>query len=113
MAGSGTTIDSMSGASRIMAATALVAGSLAVVAIPSPAGADPGLTDDEGDPFQGPPTMPKVGRSYSERIEDELTLLGDTIDGHLGQLTLDTVKFRVDGRARRAQLRLAGETRYL
>jgi hypothetical protein len=84
---------------------------LALVVAASPAVAGPG--NDEGDPFEGPPIMPRVGRTYSERIADELTLLGDTIDGHLGPLTLDSVKFRVDGRARRAQLRLAGETRYL
>jgi hypothetical protein len=104
MAARPTTIDTMVGASRMVMVLALVAAA-------TPVAADPGV--DEGDPFQGPPTMPRIGRTYSERIADELTLLGDTIDGHLGQLTLDTVKFRVDGRARRAQLRLAGETRYL
>lgn len=104
MTGRLTTIDSMLGASRTSIALALVVAA-------TPVAADPG--DVEGDPFEGPPAMPRVGRTYSERIADELTVLGDTIDGHLGELTLDTVKFRVDGRARRAQLRLAGETRYL
>jgi hypothetical protein len=105
-----TTIDSMVGASRMVAALALVVAATPALADP---GLGAGLGDDQGDRFEGPPSMPRVGRTYSERIEDELTLLGDTIDGHLGQLTLDSVKFRVDGRARRAQLRLAGETKYL
>ncbi|MBZ0232011.1 MAG: hypothetical protein K8M05_06630 [Deltaproteobacteria bacterium] len=87
----------MAGASRMMAAFALVAGLVAPVA---PVAADE------------PPPL-RVGRTYSERIADSLTLLGESIDGHLGQLTLDSVKLEIDGRARRAHLRLAGETRYL
>lgn len=104
-----TTIDSMFGVSRTTAGLALVAGGLAMLGTPAPVCGEP---DDLGQ-FEGPPAIPRVGRTYSERIADELTLLGDTIDGHLGQLTLDSVKFRVDGRQRRAHLRLAGETRYL
>jgi hypothetical protein len=40
-------------------------------------------------------------------------LLGDSVNGHVGALTLDAVKFRIDGPARRARLRIAGESRYL
>lgn len=89
----------MVGASRAMAAFTLVAAGL----LAPPAAAD---HDDVG------PEL-RVGRTYSERIADSLTLLGETVDGHLGQLTFDAVKLEIDGRARRAHLRLAGETRYL
>lgn len=104
----------MAGASRTMAAS-LVALGLVGALDATPAGAQPadGESERPTESFVGPPTVPRVGRTYSERIADELTLLGDSIDGHIGQLTLDKVKFRVDGRARRAHLRLAGETRYL
>jgi len=93
-------------------AAVLVAGGL-VADTPAVAQPAEGERDDPGEAFVGPVSVPRVGRTYSERIADELTLLGDSIDGHLGQLTLDRVKFRVDGRQRRAHLRLAGETRYL
>jgi hypothetical protein len=102
-----TTIDAMSGALRTIA---LVAAGLAA----TPAAAQP--ADEVRGPaeaFTGPPDVPKVGRTYSERIADQLTVLGDTIDGHLGPLTMESVKLRVDGRARRAHVRLAKETRYL
>jgi hypothetical protein len=107
------TIAVMSGAARSMIASVIVAG---VVVTGTPAAAQPAGERDERGPaeaFLGPPSVPRVGRTYSERIADELTLLGDTIDGHLGPLTLDSVKFKVDGRARKAHVRLAGETRYL
>ncbi len=77
-----------------------------VVAEPSPPA---GI---EGEVFTGPPVIPK-GRTYSERIADQLTLLGDSIDSHVGALSLDTIKFKVDGRHRKAHVRLAGESRYL
>lgn len=64
------------------------------------------------DPFTPPPSVPK-GRTYSELIAQRLTVLGDGVDGHLGALTLDAVKFRIDGPQRRAKLRLAGESRFL
>ena len=64
------------------------------------------------DPFEPPPSVPK-GRTYSELIARQLTVLGEGVDGHLGALTLDAVKFRIDGRQRRAKLRLAGESRFL
>jgi hypothetical protein len=55
----------------------------------------------------------KVGPSMSQMIADRLTELGAQMDGHLGALSLDRVAFRVDGRARKAHLRLGkgdGET---
>jgi hypothetical protein len=105
------TIEVMARGSRTVAALALVAGGLVFAS----ASAQPADVEREAsiESFTGPPPLPRVGRTYSERIADELTLLGDAIDGHLGQLTLDRVTFRVDGRQRRARLRLAGETRYL
>ncbi|HUQ02844.1 MAG TPA: hypothetical protein VM261_10135 [Kofleriaceae bacterium] len=104
----------MSGASRSRVALACIVAS-ALVARATPAAAQPAGEDDRGPAgsFTGPPSIPRVGRTYSERIADELTLLGDTIDGHLGPLTLDSVKLKVDGRARKAHVRLAGESRYL
>ncbi len=99
----------MHGGARLVALIAVAATGFGVVA---PARADDGIDRDDGEVFVPPLAIPK-GRTYSERIADQLTVLGDTIDGHVGPLTLDTVKFRVDGRARRANLRLAGETRYL
>jgi len=56
---------------------------------------------------------PGPGRSFSDQVADRLTLLGDAIDQHLGALTLDALEFRLDGRARRATVRLRGDTRYL
>jgi len=91
------------------AATA-VAAALLGSGMPSSARADEG--DAPIAAVLSAPTIP-AGVSYSQRLADSLTLLGDTIDGHLGTLTLDSVKFRVDGRARKAELRLVGETRYL
>jgi hypothetical protein len=56
------------------------------------------------------PAIPK-GRSFSDQIADKLTLLGDTVDGHLGRLTLDHLELHFDGHTRVAKLRLSGETR--
>ncbi len=53
------------------------------------------------------------GRTFSEQLADRLTELGDAIGDHVGALSLDAVRFRLDGRARRAHLRLAGESRWL
>jgi hypothetical protein len=106
------TIDLMAGVARTMAAVALVMGGLGVgAAAAQPAEVE--ALEGPAEAFMGPPPVPRVGRTYSERIADELTLLGDTIDGHVRPLTLDSVKFRVDGRGRRAHLRVARETRYL
>ena len=69
-------------------------------------------TAASADPFEPPPPVPK-GRTYSELIAQQLTVLGEGVDGHLGALTLDAVKFRIDGRQRRAKLRLAGESHFL
>ncbi len=113
------TIAVMFGASRSMIvsmiAPVFVAGAAASAtpAAAQPAGEDERAGHGSAEAFMGPPSVPRVGRTYSERIADELTLLGDTIDGHLGPLTLDSVKFKVDGRARKAHVRLAGESRYL
>lgn len=69
---------------------------------------------DEGPiAIHGPPQLGK-GRTFSERIAEQLTLLGDSVNGHVGALSLETIKFRIDGAKRRAHLRLAaGESRYL
>lgn len=48
----------------------------------------------------------KIQRTYSEQIADRLTALGDEMDEHFGKLSLDRVAIRVDGRARRARIRL-------
>lgn len=75
----------------------------------------PDDADDDADApiaIHGTPQIGK-GRTYSERIAEQLTLLGDSVNGHVGALSLDTIKFRIDGQRRRAHLRLAGETRYL
>ena len=53
-------------------------------------------------------------RSMAERFADKLTEVGDAVDGHLGLLTGDRLDLRIDGRARRAHLRLrGGQRRYL
>ena len=48
----------------------------------------------------------KLQRSYSQQIADRLTALGDELDAHLGELSLDRFDLKFDGRARRAKLRL-------
>ena len=48
----------------------------------------------------------RVQRSVSTQIEDNMTELGRQVGAHLGKLSLDTVEFRIDGAARRAQLGL-------
>jgi hypothetical protein len=48
----------------------------------------------------------KLERSYSQQIADRLTWLGDQLDEHCGKLSFDRVAIRVDGRARRARIRL-------
>jgi hypothetical protein len=55
------------------------------------------------------PQIPK-GRSFSDQIEEKLTRLGETVDGHLGRLTLDHIDFRFDGHERTARIRLRGES---
>lgn len=84
------------------------------VSAAGPAAAEPpaDLGDPQGRAFEPPPAIGK-GKSFSERLADQLTLLGDNVNGHVGALTLDTVRFRIDGRARRAHLRVAGETSFL
>jgi hypothetical protein len=82
---------------------------LITVVVLAAAGWRPAAADE---PFQGPPEVPR-GRSFSEQIADKLTQLGDTVDDHVGPLTLHVLDLRFDGRARRAHLRLRGETRYL
>lgn len=66
----------------------------------------------DGLPFEAPPAITK-GRSFSDRIAEQLTLMGETVDGHLNLLTQDSLRLQIDGRSRRAHVRLAGETRYL
>jgi hypothetical protein len=84
---------------------------LAVLAAAVPA-ADAGDPEDELAPIT-PVLDISSGRSFSDRIAEQLTLLGESVDGHLGLLTQDSLRLRIDGRARRARVRLAGETRYL
>jgi hypothetical protein len=48
----------------------------------------------------------KLGRTYTQQIEDRLTWLGDQMDAHFGRLSLDEVAFKFDGRDRRAKIRL-------
>lgn len=83
-----------------------------VAAAAAPARADDPLqlTATAGEPARPPrPLAPSI----SQRLEDELTLLGETLDAHLQPLTFDALDLRVDGRARRARLRLGTRTRYL
>jgi len=51
-------------------------------------------------------TPKKLGRTYTEQIEDRLTWLGDQMDAHFGRLSLDEVAFKFDARERRAKIRL-------
>ena len=57
--------------------------------------------------------IPGRGPSFREQIEARLTELGNSVDGHLRLLTLDSVQFKLDGHARHARLRLAGDTGFL
>jgi hypothetical protein len=55
----------------------------------------------------------KVGPTMSQMLADRLTLLGREMDSALGALSMDRFTIRLDGRARKAYLRLGkgdGET---
>lgn len=55
----------------------------------------------------------KLGPSFRQRLEDEITRLGETLDEQLKPLTFEAVGLRFDGRGRRARLRVGAESRYL
>lgn len=73
--------------------------------------------DDDDDPGASLAPIMELelgkGRTFSDRIAEQLTLLGENVDGHLNLLTQDALRLQIDGRARRARVRLAGDTRYL
>ena len=52
--------------------------------------------------------------SFSEQIQERLTLLGNTLGYHLDVLSKETLTLRFDGRRRRAYVRFGGgEAQYL
>lgn len=61
------------------------------------------------------PRVPDSQRlTLSQQIADQITELGNTVGYHVGTLSHDTLALRVDGRRRRAFVRLAaGDERYL
>jgi hypothetical protein len=56
-------------------------------------------------PMLDAPEIPR-GPKLSEQIASKLTLFGDVLDAHLGELTLDALELRIDGRRRTARVKL-------
>jgi hypothetical protein len=87
--------------------TGRVIGALAVLAAVAPAAHADRILDHLDDMAMDYGDNPgKIQRSYSQQIADRLTWLGEEMDEHFGKLSFDRVAIRVDGRARRAKIRL-------
>jgi hypothetical protein len=65
--------------------------------------ADPRI---DRDPMKMTEIPGKLERSYSQQIADRLTWLGNELDHHVGKLSFDRFAIRVDGRERRARIRV-------